>query len=98
MSLQTIEVGGSGKNYQLTSLATVQQVPGLPMGSGPGGRVMIQALTQNVRYTVDGVDPTTTTGMRLQATETHSFNVAPDTVIKVIEEAASAQVNVIVFK
>jgi len=96
--IQNIEVGGTGKYYQMTSLATATDVPGLPVGSGPGCRVMIQALAQNVRYTVDGTTPTTTVGMRLHPTETHSINVAPGTVIKVIEETASAEVNVIVFK
>jgi len=72
-------------------------VPGIHAGSGPGCRVLIQALGQNVRYIIGGGTPTGTVGVRLHATETHTLNVAPGTVIKVIEEATSAEVNVQVF-
>ena len=95
--IQTIEVGQVGKYYQMTSLASAVDVPGLPGGSGAGCRVVLQAVNQNARYVVNGT-ATTTFGMRLHATETHSINLAPGSTISIIEEAVSAEVNVTIYK
>lgn len=96
-NIQNIEVGLPGKYFQISGIPSATEVPGIPAGSGASVRVILQAVSQNIRYRIDGVDPTTTVGVRLHATESHSLNVAPGTIIKVIEEAASAELNVMVF-
>ncbi len=59
-----------------------------------GSRVaLIQAVTQNVRWRDDGTDPTGSTGMQLEAGK-DIWYVGDLATFKVIEEAASAEVNV----
>lgn len=54
-------------------------------------KLMIQALDQNVRYTLDGTDPTTSTGFQLFAGDPPIIiPLGIDMTIKVIEEAATA--------
>jgi hypothetical protein len=53
-------------------------------------KLLIQAITQNLRYTLDGTTPTTTKGFRLVAdTDPLIIPVGADTVVMVIEEAAT---------
>lgn len=61
----------------------------------PGGaqRALIQATGQNVRWRDDGTDPTATVGMQLAAGDS-LFYTADLSALKVIEEAASAKLNV----
>jgi len=54
--------------------------------------VVIQAFTQAVRYTLDGTTPTATTGFRIAAADSDILSIGPNTLIKVIEETASASV------
>lgn len=59
----------------------------------PGGAtlLMIQALTQNVRYTLDGTTPTATTGFQLKAGDPAILvPIGSGTTVKVIEETATA--------
>lgn len=54
-------------------------------------KVMIQALGQNVRFTLDGTTPTATTGFQLKAGDPPMIlPLGNSTVIKVIQEAATA--------
>jgi len=55
-------------------------------------RLLIQALDQNVRYTLDGVTtPTAALGFRLTAGDPPLvIPIAPDTIVQVIEEVATA--------
>lgn len=54
-------------------------------------RVLLQALTQNVRYTLDGTAPTASLGFQLKAGDPPVVIPVGDTVVlKVIEEAATA--------
>ena len=74
---------------QNTSLATAQ-----PLKVPQGARAcIIQALTQNVRWRDDGTDPTTTVGMQLAAGRDmlYTGDLAK---FRMIEEAASAEVNI----
>lgn len=54
--------------------------------------VAIQAFTNAVRYTLDGTTPTASVGFRIAANDSDVVSVGPNTVIKVIEETASASV------
>ena len=52
---------------------------------------MVQALTQNVRFTLDGTPPTATLGFQLKAGDPPLIlSVSPGLALKVIEEAATA--------
>ncbi len=53
-------------------------------------QIIIQALTQNVRFTLDATTPTTTVGFQLLAGNPPSIIAVPGTGIKVIQEAATA--------
>lgn len=77
---------------QLTSLATAK---GAPIANG---RVaLIQALNQNVRWRDDGTNPTSTVGMRLHAGE-QMFYTGDLRAVKFIEEAASAEINIVAYQ
>lgn len=80
--------------HQVTSLGSAVPVP------GTGSIVMIQAEAQNLRYRVDGVDPTGTVGMILAAGECHTLNVGDGNIgnIKVIQSVAGGKLNVTAFK
>jgi len=68
--------------------------------SGTGSIVMIQAEAQNVRYRADGVDPTASIGMLLQAGECHTLNMGSGQIgdIRVIGVVTGAILNVTAFK
>jgi hypothetical protein len=54
-------------------------------------KILIQALTQNVRVTLDGTNPTATLGFQLKAGDPPLLiPLGNSTVLKVIEEAATA--------
>lgn len=56
-------------------------------------KLLIQALDQNVRYTLDGTTPTATKGFQLKAGDPPIIvPVDADTTVKLIEEAATADV------
>lgn len=58
---------------------------------GDSTKLLIQALDQNVRYTLDGTTPTASVGFQLLAGDPPVVvPIGVDTVIKVIEEAATA--------
>jgi hypothetical protein len=54
--------------------------------------ITIQPLTQNVRITFDGTTPTATTGFQMVASTIYVLDIAPNTVLKIIEETATASV------
>lgn len=54
-------------------------------------KILIQALTQNVRFTLDGTAPTASRGFQLKAGDPPMLiPLGASTVLKVIEEAATA--------
>lgn len=54
-------------------------------------KLLVQCITQNVRYTLDGSTPTASTGFRLVAGDSpYIIPVAPGNVVKFIEETATA--------
>jgi len=61
----------------------------------PGGetKIIIQALTQNIRYTLDGSTPAATTGFQLLATDGPIvIGIGKGLTLTVIEEAATADI------
>jgi hypothetical protein len=56
-------------------------------------RLLIQAFTKNVRYTLDGTVPTAALGFQIRAGDPPQIiPIGEHTTIKVIEEAASANI------
>lgn len=73
-------------NSGLNIAAAVTLTP--PAGAN---RILIQALTQNVRYTLDGTVPTSTLGFQLKAgNDPVVLFVGFNVILKVIQEAATA--------
>lgn len=74
-----------------TELTAVAATPiGMPAGAK---RLLIQALSQNVRYTLDGSAPTTTRGFQLKAGDPPILiPVGANTAINVIQETATAEI------
>lgn len=77
-----------GSHVQRSDLSTAQTI------TLPGGDVTIvmQAITQNIRYTLDGTAPTSSKGFRLSASATSPsrLEVPENATMKFIEEAATA--------
>ena len=82
-----------GSHQQRADLATVQTVspPGFGTIASQVSRISVQAFDQNIRYTLDGADPTTSFGFRLTATnDPIMIPLGPNTTLKFVEEAATA--------
>lgn len=62
----------------------------MPIVTG-AAQVMLQPLNQDVWVTLHNETPSATAGFRLYAGTIHTFDIASDTVIKVIEVTASAE-------
>lgn len=79
-----------GLMSQLTSLSTHKTIQ---IAEGATG-VLIQTLSQNVRFTIDGVTiPTATVGFQLMTGILPVyFSFPPGTILRFIEEAASATI------
>ena len=52
--------------------------------------LLLQAFTNNIRYTLDGTTPTASTGFQLAAGEVLLIDLHSSMTIKIIEETASA--------
>lgn len=85
MGLDNLDIVGSH-----TSSRTISSASGITAPTGSSAIIM-QAITQNVRYTIDGSTPTTTEGFQLKAGDPPvmvplGFNAS----INVIQEAPTA--------
>lgn len=79
------------KGYQqLTSLAAATALT-IPAGTS---FAMLNAETQDVRWRDDGTDPTATVGMLIAAGATLTYEAADLAVMKFIQSAASAKLNI----
>lgn len=79
-----LPVGAHTSNSSL-SAATNITMPGRATG------ILMQALTQNIRFTLDGTTPSASVGFQLKAGDPPTLiPFAPNTTIRVIEESASA--------
>ena len=73
-----------------SSGATISSATTLTPATG-ATKLLVQALTQNVRFTLDGTEPTASLGFQIMAGDApFIIPVGNGTVIKVIEEAATA--------
>ncbi len=80
-------VGAHVSNGSLSSAVTLTP-------PARAGRLVIQALTQNVRVRLDGTAPTTTVGFQVKAGDPPvEIGIGRNTVVKVIEETPSATIN-----
>ena len=82
-------VGSHTTNSSLSSAVSLTQ-------PANASRILLQALTQNVRFlfaeTTSTDAPTATNGFRLLAGERIDLSVPAGTILKVIEETASASI------
>lgn len=77
--------GGGHQSYIAGAAAATVFIPGQARG------ILMQALTQNIRYTLDGTNPTTATGFQLKAGDPPRYIELDHRVfLKVIREAAGA--------
>lgn len=81
------------RQEQLTVLSAAVALPNIPMQTT---KVLLQAESQVVRIRMDGIDPTSSTGMRLIVGELYEFVNTPDIVrMKAIEETSGAKLNIV---
>jgi hypothetical protein len=82
-------VGAHTTNSSLSSVVTLTQ----PLGAS---RILLQAFAQNVRFlfteTTNTTVPTASVGFRLLAGERIDLSVPTGTLLKVVEETASASI------
>lgn len=77
-------VGSHTQNNTMSSAVSIT-VP------DTAGLMMVSAITQNVRFTLDGTTPTATKGFQIKAGEPFLLvPVEPGSTVKVIEETATA--------
>jgi hypothetical protein len=85
-TLEFNPVGSHTQNGSLSSAVTLTAPDGAT-------KILIQAFTQNVRYTLDGTVPTASKGFKMSTTDAPLLiPLGNDTVIKLIQETASASV------
>jgi len=83
-SLWLNPVGSHSDGVDISSAVTLTPATG-------SVKLLIQALEQNIRYTLDGTVPTASKGFQIKAGDPPiTIPIGDDTVIKVIEEAATA--------
>lgn len=83
-ALSLSPVGAHTANSSLSSAATIS----IPDGAT---KIVMQAITQNIRYTLGGTAPTTTLGFQLKAGDPPiTVPVGAGTTFKFIEETATA--------
>lgn len=78
-------IGAHIRNTSLTSAVTLTKSEGATL-------VRLQALTQAVRYTLDGTTPSASLGFRLAAGAMEMIRVPSDAVIRVIGEMVGAEI------
>jgi hypothetical protein len=85
-------IGAVGRHTTVTSLSSAVTLT-QPANSS---RILLQAFTQNVRFifteTTDTTVPTASLGFRLLAGERIDLSLSPSSVLKIIEETASASI------
>ena len=86
--LQLGSIGAHNSGLDISS--AVQLSPSATYNPGKAKKVVIQALTQNVRFTLDGTAPTTTLGFLLTAGDPPITIPLEGVTLKVIEATATA--------
>jgi hypothetical protein len=83
-------IGAHADGTTISSATTLSPPAGLETNVA---KLLIQALGQNVRYTLDGTVPTASKGFRLLVGDQPVvIELGSNTVIKVIEETATADI------
>ena len=77
-----------GPHYDGTTISSAVVLSATKMGP----KILIQALTQNVRYTLDASTPDATTGFQLKAGDPPTLIYVGDATLTVIQEAATADI------
>lgn len=77
-----------------TSLATAQGLPSIPPDSKG---VLMQTIGANIRFTIDGTTATTSVGFQLIAGAEPTFYRGDLSLISMIEEGTSAELQVAYF-
>lgn len=81
-------IGAHSDGATISSATTLTPPTGLAVGVA---KLLIQTVSQNVRYTLDGTTPTATTGFQLVAGDPPIIiPIGANTTVKVIQEAATA--------
>lgn len=89
MSLQSL--GYAQITCAVSTLISSALAAGIPAGTQ---MVRLQPQDKNIRYRDDGQVPTATLGMRLVADTVYDMDVAQVAAMRVIEELASAKLNI----
>lgn len=77
-----------GETHQTITLGTVAYSPYLPPGATC---ILVQAVTQNIRYTMNGTTPTATVGFQLVAADPPTrIDIYEHMVLQFFREAAGA--------
>lgn len=84
-------IGAHSDGLDISSAVTLTRPSSLADGIA---KILIQALGQNVRITMDGTIPTASKGFQIAAGETLYWEVGPGATIKVIQEAATADIQI----
>jgi len=79
---------GSNTHGTYTSLAVAVTLT-TPAGAT---KLLVQALGANVRYRLDGANPTATTGFRLYDGDTATITIGTGTAVRVIQETAGGSI------
>lgn len=96
MATKAVRVTGQGP-YQLSPLSTVKTLGDLTGGIPSTAQVaLLQAESQDVRWTADGSTPTASLGMLLKANDSMMYDW-PLSDLKFIESASGAKLNVTFF-
>lgn len=77
----------SGSAHTVNSSLSSAQTLTVPAGAQA---IIMQALTQNIRFTLEGTTPTASVGFQLAAGDMLMIDIAPGMTVKAIEETASA--------
>lgn len=91
--LQFIPIGEHSNGLGVSSAQTIS--PNATNNPYLASKVLIQALTQNVRYTLNGAIPTASLGFQLKAGDPPVIITVKGLTLKVIEETATASLQFI---
>lgn len=80
----------AGHNDGLAISSATVLSPSATYNPGKHDRILMQALTQNVRYTLDGTTPTASKGFQLKAGDPPVIVFVAGNILTVIEETATA--------
>lgn len=94
VTVNLVPVGSHVTNTSVSSVVNI--TASKPAG---GQKVLLQTISQPIRYTLDGTNPTTTSGFRLIPEDGEKLiPISGETVLKVIQESVAATIEYQWFK